>query len=55
MISKRLIEWGSSDSAIREMADYAEKRTAEIGAENVFNFSIGSPSVDAGELSISGC
>ena len=46
MIAKRLIEWGSSGSTIREIAAYGEARAAQIGAENVFNFTIGSPSVD---------
>ena len=32
-------------SIIREFAQYASKRAAEIGAENVFNYTIGNPSV----------
>ena len=38
---------GSKRSAIREIFEYAKKRSAEIGAENVFDFSIGNPSVSA--------
>ncbi len=38
---------GSKRSAIREIFEYAKKRGEEIGAENVFDFSIGNPSVPA--------
>ena len=38
---------GSKRSTIREIFEYAKKRGAEIGAENVFDFSIGNPSVPA--------
>ena len=49
MISKQLIDWGANGSSIREIAAYGERRAAEIGAENVYNFSIGSPSIDPPE------
>ena len=38
---------GSKRSTIREIFEYAKKRGEEIGAENVFDFSIGNPSVPA--------
>ena len=38
---------GSKRSTIREIFEYAKKRSAEIGGENVFDFSIGNPSVPA--------
>ena len=38
---------GSKRSEIRELFEYGKKRCAEIGAENVFDFSIGNPSVPA--------
>lgn len=38
---------GSKRSVIREIFEYAKKRSEEIGAENVFDFSIGNPSVEA--------
>ena len=38
---------GSKRSVIREIFEYAKKRGAEIGDENVFDFSIGNPSVEA--------
>ena len=46
MISKQMVAWGESGCSIREIAAYGERRAAEIGAENVYNFSIGSPSID---------
>ena len=45
MISQRMIDWGSQGCGIREIAAYGEARAAVVGAENVFNFTIGSPSV----------
>ncbi len=36
---------GSKRSVIREIFEYSKKRGAEIGEENVFDFSIGNPSV----------
>ncbi len=38
---------GSKRSTIREIFEYAKTRSAEIGKENVFDFSIGNPSVPA--------
>ena len=46
MISKQMLDWGANGNSIREIAAYGERRAAEIGAENVYNFSIGSPSID---------
>lgn len=37
---------GSNRSVIREISEYGKKRAAEIGAENVYDFSIGNPSVE---------
>ncbi len=45
MISKKYAEMTTKTSIIREFAEHASKRAAEIGAENVFNFTIGNPSV----------
>ena len=47
MLPQNILEYGREDNAIRETAAYAAKRAAEIGAENVFNFSIGNPNVPA--------
>lgn len=45
MISKKFSSMLNNTSIIREFAQYASKRAAEIGAENVFNYTIGNPSV----------
>ena len=47
MVSERMYELGSRRSEIRELFEYGLKRKAEIGAENVFDFSLGNPSVPA--------
>lgn len=39
--------YGAQKSSIREISAYAGARKAEIGAENVFDFSLGNPSVPA--------
>lgn len=38
-------EYGSSSSEIRELFEYALKRKSEIGSENVFDYSLGNPSI----------
>ena len=43
------MSWGRARSCIRELAEYGWKRKAEIGAENVFDFSLGNPSIPAPE------
>ena len=47
MINEKMYELGSKRSTIREIFEYAKMRAAEIGKENVFDFSIGNPSVPA--------
>ncbi len=47
MYNQKAYQLGSKRSSIREIFEYAKKRSAEIGAENVFDFSIGNPSVPA--------
>ncbi len=47
MINKDMYALGAKRSAIREIAEYGWQRSAEIGSENVFDFSIGNPSVPA--------
>ena len=39
--------FGQKRSVIREIFEYGNKRRAEIGAENVFDFSLGNPSIPA--------
>ena len=47
MVNEKMYGLGSKRSSIREIFEYAKTRSAEIGAENVFDFSIGNPSVPA--------
>ncbi len=47
MYNETTYRLGSKRSTIREIFEYAKKRSAEIGGENVFDFSIGNPSVPA--------
>ena len=42
-------EMGTNRSVIRELALYAEQRAALVGKENVFDYSIGNPSIPAPE------
>lgn len=45
MVNEKMRDLGARRSVIRELFEYGKKRKAEIGAENVFDFSIGNPSV----------
>ena len=45
MVNERMRALGAKRSVIRELFEYGKKRKAEIGAENVFDFSLGNPSV----------
>ena len=47
MISERMVGLGSARSVIRELFEYGKKRAALVGPENVFDFSLGNPSVPA--------
>lgn len=46
MINQKMYGLGSKRSIIREIFEYCKTRALEIGAENVFDFSIGNPSVE---------
>ncbi len=46
-VSERMYALGSNRSEIRELFEYGKKRIAEVGKENVFDFSLGNPSVPA--------
>jgi aspartate aminotransferase len=46
MINEKMYALGSKRSVIREIFEYCKSRAAEIGAENVYDFSIGNPSVE---------
>ena len=47
MINEKMRELGARRSVIRELFEYGKKRKSEIGAENVYDFSLGNPSVPA--------
>ncbi len=49
IVSEKMYELGSKRSAIRELFEYGKKRAAEIGTENVYDFSLGNPTVPAPE------
>ncbi len=49
MISEKMWELGTKSSEIREIFEYGKKRKAEIGEDNVFDFSLGNPSIPAPE------
>ncbi|WP_314026527.1 pyridoxal phosphate-dependent aminotransferase [Olsenella uli] len=48
-INRTSYDYGSAKSSIREIAAYGAARKAEIGAERVFDFSLGNPSIPAPE------
>ncbi len=47
MLNEKMIGLGKKRSVIREIFEYGNKRRQEIGAENVFDFSLGNPSIPA--------
>lgn len=47
MANRRMLQLGQKRSVIREIFEYGNRRRAEIGAENVFDFSLGNPSIPA--------
>ncbi len=44
-MNQRMYGLGSKRSVIREIFEFGKKRAAEVGAENVYDFSLGNPSV----------
>ena len=50
MVNEKMRDLGARRSVIRELFEYGKKRKAEIGAENVFDFSIGNPSVPSPDV-----
>lgn len=45
MLPQKPLALGLNRSAIRELFEYGKKRAKEIGEENIFDFSIGNPSI----------
>ena len=50
MVAKKMLEMGRNNSVIRDIAEYGRRRRLEVGAENVFDFSIGNPNVPAPQV-----
>ena len=46
MIDQKLAAWGRSGNIIREIAEYGAEQAKIVGADHVYNFTIGSPSID---------
>ena len=49
MLAENMVALGKRRSTIREIFEYGNSRAAEVGRENVFDFSIGNPNVPAPE------
>ncbi len=49
MYSEQCYDLGSKRSAIRELFEYGKQRAAIVGKENVYDFSLGNPTVPAPE------
>lgn len=47
MFNQQMVKLGTSRSVIREIFEFGNQRAAEVGRENVFDFSIGNPNVPA--------
>ena len=50
MFSEKMVGLGKKRSVIREIFEYGNKRRAEIGSENVYDFSLGNPSIPAPDV-----
>ena len=47
MYDEKMYALGAKRSAIRALFDYGQEQIAKVGKENVFDFSIGNPSIPA--------
>ncbi len=47
MVSEKMLALGSNRSTIRELFEYGKMRAAVVGAENIYDYSLGNPSVPA--------
>ena len=50
MVAGKMLEFGRNNSVIRDIAEYGRRRSEQIGAENVFDFSIGNPNVPTPQI-----
>ncbi|WP_373899746.1 pyridoxal phosphate-dependent aminotransferase [Haloimpatiens sp. FM7315] len=49
MVSTKMYEYGSKRSCIRDLFEFGKKQKAIVGKDNVFDFSLGNPSIPAPE------
>ncbi len=49
MVSREMLRYGTVRSCIRELFEYGKQRAAIVGEKNVYDFSLGNPSVPAPE------
>ena len=47
MVNETAYQLGAQRSVIRELFEYGNRRAAEVGRENVFDYSLGNPSIPA--------
>ena len=47
MLNQTVLALGKKRSTIREIFEYGNRRAAEVGRENIFDFSLGNPNVPA--------
>ena len=47
LFNEKMYELGSKRSVIRELFEYGKEQAKTVGAENVYDFSIGNPTVEA--------
>ena len=50
MVNPTYEKLGSAPSMIRELFAYGLRRSAEVGPENVFDYSLGNPSIPAPDV-----
>ena len=50
MVSEKMLQLGRHRSVIREIFEYGNQRRQQIGAENVFDYSLGNPSVPTPQI-----
>ncbi len=50
MVSAKMYELGTKKSTIRTIFEFGRKRAAEVGEENIFDFSLGNPNVPSPEF-----
>ena len=50
MVSEKMYELGTKKSTIRTIFEFGRKRAAEVGEENIYDFSLGNPNVPTPEF-----